>query len=81
MLPKNDANFVIGEVLAPEQFHLLVRIIRRPAILVAGLNPVPVFVDHPVSLVAEGFRLLFILQACVDQHDFAFVAVRLVVAQ
>ena len=80
-LPEDDADLVISEVFAREDFHLLVGIALGPAFDVALLDPGAVGIGDAVAFVAEGFRLLLKLLAGINKHDAACMAGGLVIPQ
>ena len=80
-LPENDADLVIGEVFAREDFDLLVSVSLGPTFGVTLLNPRPVGIGDAVAFVAKGFRLLLKLLAGVDEHHAAAMTGGLIVPQ
>ena len=80
-LPEDHLDLVVGEVLAPEKLHVLVRVALGPAVPVTLLDPLAVSVSHPVALIAERFWLFLDLLAGVNEHHAAAVAGRFLATQ
>ena len=80
-LPEDDADLVISEVFAREDFDVLVGVALGPAFGVALLDPGAVRIGDAVAFVAEGFWLLFKLLAGINEHDAACMAGGLVIPQ
>lgn len=81
VLPEDDADFVIGEIVKVEDFDEVIGEARFPAVAVAGFDPGAVVVGHAVALVTKRLRFFFVLFAGIDEHDAAPVGGGLVVAE
>ncbi len=65
-LPENDADLVVGKVLALEDFDMLVGVTLGPAFLVALFDPSAMRVGNAVTFVPKGFWLFLELLSGVD---------------